>query len=139
MQSYNVHTIALQVPIRQLTRNRTRPRDVLNAARCPRSACGRRPAVVRRGSPPPAQGKYVAHGPWEQVSRLGNPLFNEVLVPMAEKDRWNAREPPRATRRYARFVNRPELQGLLPALYPGVFPHLAAYDQAAWLTSTRSC
>ena len=38
-------------------------------------------------------GTYVAHGPWEQVSRLANPLFNEVIVPMAEKDQWNARPP----------------------------------------------
>jgi hypothetical protein len=40
-----------------------------------------------------AKGKYIGHGPWEQVSRLANPLFNEVVVPMAEKDEWNARPP----------------------------------------------
>ena len=126
VQSYNVHTIALQVPIRQLTRNRTRPRDVNDRA----AVIGVWATASRRTSRifDPAQGRYVAHGPWEQVSRLGNPLFNEVLVPMAEKDRWNAREPA-GDHRYARYVNRPELQGLLPALYPGVFPHLAAYDQ----------
>src|SRR5205085_9730056 len=30
---------------------------------------------------------------------------------------------------FAAYVNKPELQGLLPALYPGVFPHLAAYTK----------
>ena len=32
-------------------------------------------------------------GPWVQVSRLGNPLFNEVIVPMGHKDEWNALPP----------------------------------------------
>ena len=32
-------------------------------------------------------------GPWVQVSRLGNPLFNEVIVPIGDKDRWNAVDP----------------------------------------------
>jgi uncharacterized protein DUF4331 len=60
---------------------------------------------------------------------LANPLFNEVIVPMAEKDEWNAR-PPRGDSRYARYVNHPELGAKLPVLYPGVFPHLAAYKKA---------
>ena len=75
-----------------------------------------------------AKGKYVGHGPWEQVSRLANPLFNEVIVPMAEKDEWNAR-PPWNDKRYAKYVNKPELAGLLPVLYPGAFPNLAKYDK----------
>ena len=32
-------------------------------------------------------------GPWVQVSRLGNPLFNEVIVPLGKKDRWNGTHP----------------------------------------------
>jgi len=63
-----------------------------------------------------------------QVSRLGNPLFNEVIVPMAHKDRWNAL-PPTADSQFAQYVTKPELAGLLPVLYPGVFPHLAAYTK----------
>ena len=126
VQAYNVHTIALQVPIRQLTRNRNRPSDPL----ADDATIGVWATAARRKSRmfDPTQGRFVGHGPWEQVSRLGNPLFNEVLVPMAEKDRWNGR-PPQGDRRYARYVNRPELQNLLPALYPGVFPNLAAYDK----------
>src|SRR5581483_7535414 len=62
------------------------------------------------------------------VSRLGNPLVNEVLNPMAEKDRWN-KLPPSADAHFAKYVLAPELAGLLPALYPGVFPNLAAYTK----------
>ena len=60
-----------------------------------------------------------------QVSRLGNPLFNEVIVPMSRKDEWNS-VGPEDDRRFAKYVARPELAALLPVLYPGVFPNLAA-------------
>ena len=63
-------------------------------------------------------------GPWAQVSRLGNPLFNEVIVPLGKKDQWNA-APPSADAAFAQYVKQPELAKLLPVLYPGVFPNLA--------------
>jgi hypothetical protein len=63
-------------------------------------------------------------GPWVQVSRLANPLFNEVIVPMGDKDVWNTREP-RNDQRFAKYVAQPELARLIPVLYPGVFPNLA--------------
>ena len=126
VQAYNVHTIALQVPIKELTRNRDLPTD----ASKPGAVIGVWATASRRKSRifDEKAGKYVGHGPWEQVSRLGNPLFNEVIVPMAEKDEWNARQPS-GDSRYAKYVNRPELAGLLPVLYPGVFPNLAAYTK----------
>ena len=126
VQSFNVHTIAIQVPIKALTRNRKRNTDPLN----PKSVIGVWATASRRKSRmfDKSTGTYANHGPWQQVSRLGNPLFNEVVVPMAEKDEWNAREP-KGDRRYAKYVNKPELQGLLPFLYPDVFKNLAAYDK----------
>ena len=63
-------------------------------------------------------------GPWVQVSRLGNPLFNEVLVPLGRKDFWNASEPVNDSQ-FLDGVAHPELGKLLPVLYPGVFPKLA--------------
>jgi hypothetical protein len=62
-----------------------------------------------------------------QVSRLGNPLFNEVIVPMGDKDRWNALDP-HDDGQFAKYVARPELAKLLPMLYPNEFPHLAAIN-----------
>ena len=47
-----------------------------------------------------------------------NPLFNEVIVPMAEKDGWNAMSP-HADNDFAKYVFKPELAGLLPALHSG--------------------
>jgi hypothetical protein len=126
VQSYNVHTIALQVPISEVTRHRNMPSDAMS----PAAVIGVWAAAYRRKARifDKDEGKYVGHGPWEQVSRLANPLFNEVIVPMARKDEWNAL-PPVADSRFARYVNRPELAGLLPVLYPGVFPHLAVYTK----------
>src|ERR1700758_5039087 len=64
-----------------------------------------------------------------QVSRLGNPLFNEVLVGMGFKDLWNSL-PPSADKRFVGGVQHPELAVLLPVLYPGVFPNLAKLTAA---------
>ncbi len=74
------------------------------------------------------KGTGIESGPWVQVSRLGNPLVNEVVVPMAKKDYWNA-QPPVADKQFLAAVKNPELAQLLPALYPGVFPNLAAYNK----------
>jgi hypothetical protein len=62
------------------------------------------------------------------VSRLGNPLVNEVVIPMSMKDKWNSVDPS-ADAQFLGFVQHPELASLLPFLYPGVFPHLAAYTK----------
>ena len=118
------------------SRSRCRSRRSAAAATCPTSR-SRRSAVIgvwssasRRKSRmfDKQKGAYVGHGPWEQVSRLGNPLFNEVITPMAHKDAWNARAP-KGDALFAKYVNHPELARLLPVLYPGVFPHLAAYHK----------
>jgi uncharacterized protein DUF4331 len=66
----------------------------------------------------------VESGPFVQVSRLGNPLFNEVIVPMKRKDLWNSLEPIHDDQ-FLKNVEHPELAKLLPILYPGVFPNLA--------------
>ena len=125
-QGLNVHSIALQVPKTDVTARNVRPTDVGAAASVIgvwASASRQKVRVIKRGG----RGS-VSSGPFQQVSRLGNPLFNEVITPMAEKDEWNA-EAPSDDSQYARYVARPELAGLLPVLYPGVFPNLAAYTK----------
>jgi hypothetical protein len=67
-------------------------------------------------------------GPWTQVSRLGNPLVNGLIIGIGDKDRWN-REPPVADgTQFLAYFAQPLLATLLPGLYPGVFPNLAAYN-----------
>lgn len=121
----NVHTIAIRVPITQLTRDGSRPRDPLD----PRAVIGVWGSASRRKSRVrDDEGDSEAEaGPWIQVSRLANPLFNEVIVPMGRKDQWNSL-PPSRDAKFLQYVQHPELAKLLPVLYPGVFPHLAAYS-----------
>ena len=126
LQGFNVHSIAIQVPIRDVSRYGGTPDDVL----APGAVIGVWASASRRKSKvfDARHGKSVSYGPYQQVSRLANPLFNEVIVPMAEKDLWNSLEPYQ-DRRFAKYVLRPELQRLLPVLYPSVFPKLAGYSK----------
>ena len=125
-QGLNVHSIAIQVPIRDVTRYRDKPTDPMAA----RSVIGVWATASRQRSRvwDSKRGKHTSHGGWSQVSRLGNPLFNEVITPMARKDAWNA-TPPHQDKQFAKYVAKPELAGLLPVLYPGVFPNLAKYTK----------
>ena len=120
----NVHSIAIQVPKKLLTPDGTAPTGPAD----PRAVIGVYTAAFRRKAQVLDDVHDVSSGPWVQVSRLGNPLFNEVIVPMGDKDRWN-RLPPRQDNQFARYVAHPELGKLLPVLYPGVFPKLAAYTK----------
>jgi Domain of unknown function (DUF4331) len=124
VRSFNVHTIAIQVPITQLTRDGRKPSDVMS----PKSVIGVWASAHRQKGRFQDENRSYSTGAFTQVSRLGNPLFNEVIVPMAEKDRWNRVGPSRDSL-FAKYVSKPELAGLLPVLYPGVFPNLAAYQK----------
>jgi Domain of unknown function (DUF4331) len=97
---YAVHAIALNIPVAQLESKR----DVVGIW----AATERRKVSVRTG-----------RGAWVQVSRLGNPLVNEVIIPTRLKDEWN-RDRPVDDAEYVRFFRRPILAHLINELYPGV-------------------
>jgi hypothetical protein len=124
-QGYNVHTIAIQVPKKLLTSDGSNPTDPSK----PPSVIGvwttasRQKATILEGN-----GEDVESGPFVQVSRLGDPLINEVIIALGDKDRWNAMQP-NNDKQFAHYYAHPELAKLLPILYPGVFPHLAAYTK----------
>jgi hypothetical protein len=123
----NVHTIALQIPIRELTRDGSVPTDPASALSTIGvwGAAARRKMRVRGDD----SRKGAETGPWVQVSRLGMPLFNELLVPLGKKDEWN-RSQPYTDKKFSHGVIHPELGERLPSLYPGVFPKLAKLDKA---------
>ncbi len=110
----NVHSIAIQVPISAVTVKGHPTIGVWT------TASRQRVRVWDADS-----GSNWDSGPWRQVSRMANPLFNEVLIPISKKDLWNSL-PPSDDKLFAQYVASPQLAGLLPVLYPGVFPHLAA-------------
>jgi hypothetical protein len=105
--NYNTHTIAIQVPKTDLLRAPNADGTIGVYA-----STSRREIRVLRGN-----GTVDSRGDWVQVSRLGNPLINEVVIPVGQKDLWNASSP----RRDSQFANRytsPELAGLINFLYP---------------------
>ena len=123
----NVHTIALQIPISKLTQDGSVPKDVMgsNSTIGIWAGASRRKMRVRADK----TRKGAQSGPWVQVSRLGNPLFNEVLVTQNRKDEWN-RSDPIDDKNFVDGVAHPELAELLPSLYPNTFPNLAKLDAA---------
>ena len=116
----NVHSIAIQVPITDLVQ------PGASGESDPKSVIGVWTTASRQAASVLAEnGNTVTSGPWRQVSRLGNPLINEVIIALGDKDRWNHLEPV-GDKQFAHYYAHPELAALLPALYPGVFPNLEA-------------
>jgi Domain of unknown function (DUF4331) len=105
---YNTHSIVMQVPISQIG---SPPNKVLGIYA---SASRQQVRILDRSS-----GGENNAGQWVQVSRLGNPLVNEVLIPLGQKDRWN-RSDPEDDAQFARNYTNPELAGLINFLYPGL-------------------
>jgi len=126
-KNLNVHSIALQVPITDLTRNGWRGRDVADQ----RATIGVWTTASRQRVRmfDAELNNTWSTGPYRQVSRLANPLFNEVIVPMGRKDFWNTQAPD-GDSRFAKFVSNPEVARLLPGLFPGVFPNLDVLNKS---------
>src|SRR5256714_2132922 len=125
----NVHVIALQVPIASVLNgaaavtactgaNGTSTKDNRDCVIGAYASASRQSVRVlsAAGGPPSNAGR------WVQVSRLGFPLVNEVLIPLGQKDQWNASEPEDdGANGFFAGVLDPELGHLLPVLYPGAF------------------
>ena len=120
----NVHTLALQIPIGDLTSDGSVPTHVED----PRAVLGIHTSAWRR-KVKILEPQAVLSGPLVQVSRLGNPLFNEVLIPMPLKDFWNSQDPDNDAQ-FAQYADNPEISQLLPVIYKQLFPNLGAYNAA---------
>ena len=73
--------------------------------------------------PPGLQTSERVEGRWVQVSRLGMPLVNEVVIGLPDKDRFNASRP-RDDAQFGRYVTNPTLPALLEIALgaPGIAP-----------------
>lgn len=119
----NVTSLALEIPIACLTAGSDpviggwttaslRQAEIFNST--PES--DKSAASVGEKSNP--TGPLVAGGAWVQVSRLGAPLVNEVVIGLPDKDRFNGSHP-RDDGQFADYVTNPSLPVLLQALFGG--------------------
>ena len=90
LSGFNTNTIAIRVPIRLLTADKKLPTD----ANDPDAVVGIWATAERQATRTiQSDGSISASGSWRQVSRLGNPLINEVIIPRVKKDYWNSQRP----------------------------------------------
>jgi hypothetical protein len=128
---FNVNSIAIQVPVRRLTAdggepvlggNLGGPNAVLGVWT---TASRRKNRALRRYADP------EDFGPWIQVSRLGLPLINEVVVPLEFKDQFNRTEPADDLANIAGYVVDPELSRLLNGVHGVPVPPAPRLDMVA--------
>ncbi|CAN5591519.1 DUF4331 domain-containing protein [soil metagenome] len=108
--AFNVNAIAIQVPHTDLTNDgqEVSAPDAANAVIGVWAGASRMALSVDGGV-----GELV------QVSRLGNPLINEVIIPIGQKDEWNAGEPADDAQYMDRYLN-PELAAIVNTVYPSL-------------------
>lgn len=111
LDGFNVNTMVLQVPKSQLRG----PDDGVIGVW---TTASRRSIRIQA-----SDGTLQWKGPLVQVSRLGMPLVNEVVVPIGFKDYFNGSNP-RGDAAYLPKVNDPELAQLISAVYGTAFPEV---------------
>jgi hypothetical protein len=106
----NVHTIAIQVPIDELTKA-----DETIGVRT--TSYRQTTSVLRPIGQPDSQltNPKSSSGPWVQLSRLDMPLVNELVIPLKDKDRWNGSKP-RFDGQFGKYVLDPEPARLIDAI-----------------------
>jgi hypothetical protein len=120
VSGYNTHGFVLQVPESEVTVNGKSVTDAKakNAVVGVWSTTERKQISVRsarkRGH---KRHHHKHHKHWVQVSRLGNPLINEVVIPIGDKDKFNRTSPADDAKNFGKYALNPELARLLNGLF----------------------
>jgi len=110
---FNTHTIGMQIPLSQVTKNGQFPSSTGD----PNSIIGVwADTWVRSNRVFQTTGKPALSGNFVQVSRLGFPLINEVIIPYGMKDLWNATLP-KDDAQFLPFYQNPELANIINARF----------------------
>ena len=129
-KGFNVLTFAMQIPVSSL------PQIAYNDAFTGASrgvgvyASVSRQRITLRN----ASGDATGSGVWIQTNRLGNPLFNEVLVALADKDNYNRDTPTNDVAKYQTYATNPEVAVLINAVFGTTFVTTGRTDLAAVYT-----
>jgi len=115
----NVSTIALEVPIRRITRDGNAASKANKDLGVYASTSREKVTVLRESGNP------QTFGPPVQVARLANPLVNELIINTPFKDFWNAQEPEREAR-FQNFYKTPVIATALDLVFGGFGVHVPA-------------
>ena len=127
---FNVSTIAIEVPIQELTRTGAVPAGptASDAVVGVWAVSSRQKVTVLRSFG--KNDEQLNAGPSQQVSRLGSPLVNELVIPLKLKDAFN-RSTPAGDSQFAQFVTNPQLAQLLSAAFGITVPAAPRNDLVA--------
>ena len=132
-KGFNVLTYSIQIPISQLSPVSYAPVFGGAFGISPTThgvgvyASVSRPRITLRS----ATGNPSSSGPYVQVNRLGNPLFNEGLVAVKDKDNYNRDVPTSDSAKYATYALNPELAVLINTVFGTTFATTGRTDLAA--------
>lgn len=123
---FNVHTIAMQIPIATLQKNgQNAPANILDGDYVIGVWASASRQQIKTLN---VNGTSTGGGPWVQVSRIGMPLTNEAVIPIGMKDMWNATTPYNNNDlQFAGNFTNPELALYMDASqFGGAVPSMAA-------------
>lgn len=116
LENKNVTSLALEVPASCLTQGTDKVIGGWTTASL-------RQGRLLNGAPPSGlQTTEKAGGAWVQVSRLGMPLVNEVVIGLKDKDKFNSSKPSNDAANFADYVTNPTLPALLESLFGAKAP-----------------
>src|SRR5207247_8706693 len=108
---FNIHLLALAIPVSELGGDQQVVGVYATTSR-------RQVRIIREDDDKDS-------GPWVQVARQGNPLFNEALVAIADKDRYSRTSPETDSTLFRKYAETPELAALINAiLLDGAHPEI---------------
>ncbi|MBM7424029.1 DUF4331 domain-containing protein [Spongiibacter marinus] len=114
----NVTSLALELPISCVTAGSETVIGAWTTASKPQARLLNSKPVGPTASAD-GQGPSVEGGAWTQVSRLGSPLVNEVVIGITDKDKFNASHPKDDVENFGAYVLYPTLPVLVDVLFPG--------------------
>jgi hypothetical protein len=114
LAGFNVNSMAIQVPNKDLAMSgEVKQHPVIGVW----TTASRRSMVITKNN-----GNQDFQGDYVQVSRLGNPLVNEVVIPRGQKDAFNGSKPKNDSQFLKYVQSDPELPEVMHAVYPSLGP-----------------
>jgi hypothetical protein len=115
---FNITSIAIEIPITRITVDGKPPSSTKSPVIGMYASTSRQKNRQLKGD-----GTSSWMGPFVQVSRMANPLVNELIIDTPSKDRWNAVEPEEEAQ-FQEFYKNPSIAQALELIFGGLGVHV---------------